>query len=99
MARHHLKFGAASIPAWYGDAGPVAITEYRVNPEEVYPVLVAVEGDDPWSGTEHTVGTAKAGGVEGNFWVEYETEEPSPRFYAIWRVNQQGDSQSQPHPI
>ena len=78
--------------AWFGNDGPPAIAEYRVNADRDYSVKVSSETDkdEPWAGTIREVGTAKAGGSEGAFWVEFEIADRNPRFYSVWRVDGDG---------
>jgi hypothetical protein len=78
--------------AWFGNEGPPAIAEYRVESDREYSVKVSSERnkDEPWAGTISEVGTAKAGGSEGAFWVDFETLERNPRFYSVWHVDKDG---------
>src|SRR5437879_2793542 len=89
--KNPLRFGMASYPAWYGDAGPVALKEYRVEVDHDYPVKTSErDKDDPWSRTSRHAGLAKVSGAEGDFWVEFDTTEPNPRFYSVWKVDRAG---------
>jgi hypothetical protein len=78
--------------AWFGNEGPPAIAEYRVEDGREYSVKVSSEPDrdEPWAGTIREVGIATAGGASGAFWVEFETAERNPRFYSVWRVDSSG---------
>jgi hypothetical protein len=78
--------------AWFGDEGPPTITDYRVEDDREYSVMLSSERDkdDPWASTSHAAGTAKAGGTPGAFWVEFESTDPNPRFYSVWRVDKSG---------
>ncbi len=91
MKQHPLRFGVANYE-WRFDSEPFTeITEYRIDPSLEHPVMISVkrEGDDPWA-TTRQVGKAKAGGDPGALWVEFETAEPTPRFYSVWRVEKGG---------
>lgn len=91
VGKRPLQFGMAALAAWYGDAGPVWIKEYRVETDHDYSVKTSVsDADDPWGGTSRQVGVARVSGVPGDFSVEFETSEPSPRFYSVWRVDREG---------
>jgi hypothetical protein len=78
----------------FDDDAFAGITDYLIDSGREYPVRVSVkgEGDDPWAtwATSREVGTAKAGGDPGAFWVEFETAELTPRFYSVWRVEKGG---------
>jgi hypothetical protein len=77
--------------AWFGNEGPPAIKEYRVDGEHWYHVKASSEKDkEPWAGTTTDVGIAKAGGAPGAFWVDFEISEPTYRFYSVWHVDKDG---------
>ncbi len=42
VARHQLRFGMASM-AWFGDEGPPTITDYRVENDREYSVMLSSE--------------------------------------------------------
>lgn len=94
MERYPLRFGMAAY-AWRSDDEAFSgITDYRIDIDREYPVKVSVksEGGDPWA-TSREVGTAKAGGAPGAFWVEFETADRTPRFYSAWKVEKGGVAQ------
>ena len=78
--------------AWMGDEGPPQITEYQVANDREYSVRVSSErgNGEPWGGTSREAGLGKVGGEPGSFWVEFETTDPNPRFYSVWRVDRSG---------
>ena len=90
MARHPLRFGMAAYAWRFDGQAPPGITSYSVDAEHEYPVKVAKQTEgDPWA-TSHEVGKAHAGGAAGDFWVDYDTTERTPRFYSVWRVTDDG---------